>query len=152
MAGALQAAEDHIQHLKLQLATSKEEVALLQTKLKSVAQDKEALEAICVKLVLLTGLLTAGLASSLQAAEAHVQDLQLQLATSKEEVALLQTRLSAVAQDKQVVEADCDKLVAELSSLKQKLSSVRQSMTVYQSQELELQVTRICLPMLMTYA
>ena len=99
---------------------------------------------------MLTGLLTAGLASLLKAAEEHVQHLQLQLATSKEEVALLQTRLSAVAQDKQAVEADCDKLVAELSSLKQKLSSVRQSMTVYQSQELELQVTRICLPMLMT--
>lgn len=103
---------------------------------------------------MLTGLLTADLASSLQTAEDHVRHLQLQFATSKEEVALLQTRLSAVAQDKQVVEADCDKLVVELSSLKQKLSSVSRSMNVYQSQELELQVTRICLPMLMimTYA
>lgn len=82
----------------------------------------------------------AELAGLLQAAEHQTQDLQWQLEAAQTHSAALQAKLDAALETQWAAESECLKLTAELGNLQQQLRSSRRDMTLYQSQELELQV------------
>ena len=76
----------------------------------------------------------------LQAAETSLHQSQPELQSAQAEAELLQTRLDAATRGKQEAEALCLHLGEEVRKLQGQLAGSHHSMTLFQSQQLELQV------------
>lgn len=76
----------------------------------------------------------------LQETQARLHDIQHALQSSQDNAQSLQTRLDAATQAKQEAEALCLHLGDQLRKLQGQLAGTHHSMTLFQSQQLELQV------------
>lgn len=84
----------------------------------------------------------AGVCRQLQAAEASLHQSQSDLQSAQAEAELLQARLDAATRAKQEAEAVCLHLGEEVRKLQGQLAGTHHSMTLFQSQQLELQVVQ----------